>query len=380
MNCKQFRECLDNYESLTADEKLEMTAHTEECEACRQELDFMLSIIETTKSLPRIKPPSDFLDKLNVRIDMEEKKRQQLAKRIIRNMQKNWKQYAAAAACFVLVAVVTSNGKMLVDKMNHSDDGVIQEQTAASDDSGSAAPASTAVPQTVETDSKADLSSAFEETAFPPTAKATAGNTVSANTPDKGTTASPSKGNASVKVSANKPASQIADSGVQAPSSNVSEEKTEDTKQVMQQSSRQQNTESQDYDIAIARMMPDDGISAYGLEGETADYTEDNARNGYSLADRSDNIALSRYYNSENDEDDTEDEPKAIGKLKISSADADRAMNVIQQYSYNSDGDLYTTDPASLALMLSSLNREDVSYTNYTMESDGVIKFKIDFN
>ncbi len=41
----------------------------------KSELEFMRSIISTAKSLPDINVPVDFMEKLNVRIDEEEKKK-----------------------------------------------------------------------------------------------------------------------------------------------------------------------------------------------------------------------------------------------------------------------------------------------------------------
>lgn len=59
-------------------------------------------------------------------------------------VRRNWKQYTAAAACFALVAVVTANSNMFVDKMNGNDDGVIQEETVVTDSDGNTAVSTTA--------------------------------------------------------------------------------------------------------------------------------------------------------------------------------------------------------------------------------------------
>ena len=64
--------------------------------------------------------------------------------RVMRNVRRNWKQYTAAAACFALVAVVTANSNMFVDKMNGNDDGVIQEETVVTDSDGNTAVSTTA--------------------------------------------------------------------------------------------------------------------------------------------------------------------------------------------------------------------------------------------
>lgn len=58
------------------------------------------------------------MEKLNVRIDEEEKKKARITRRVMRNVRRNWKQYTAAAACFALVAVVTATAICSSDKMN----------------------------------------------------------------------------------------------------------------------------------------------------------------------------------------------------------------------------------------------------------------------
>ena len=139
MNCDKFNECLDNYENLSDETKQKMDKHALECANCKSELEFMRSIISTAKSLPDINVPVDFMEKLNVRIDEEEKKKARITRRVMRNVRRNWKQYTAAAACFALVAVVTANSNMFVDKMNGNDDGVIQEETVVTDSDGNTA-------------------------------------------------------------------------------------------------------------------------------------------------------------------------------------------------------------------------------------------------
>ena len=387
MNCERFRECLDNYENLTNEEKAEMTLHAAQCEECASELDFMLSIIETTKSLPSIEPPSDFMDRLNVRIDAEERKKQQIAMRILRNVQRNWRQYSAAAACFALVAVITANGKMLLGKIDGGDNGVISEETVTTGDSDTAAataPTVSAAPQI--NDGKADKpetvnsASLFEEAAVPAAEKASADKKVSAQTaPKASVSASDVKPSAQTAKTAENTASPAADSSAATAAANTeASEKVSEVSTAALSIHTAQAEPKPDYGIAAASITSDVEVSAYSAEADN--YTATSARRAYSLADENNNIALGKYYNTDNGDEDDDDEPKAIGKLKISSADAQKAMDVIQQYSYDQDGDLYTTDAANLTLILSSLNREDVSYTDYTMESDGVVKFKVVFN
>ena len=134
MDCESFGKYLDNYESLTEKEKSDMDEHAANCEECRAELDFFLSMIATAKSLPKIEPPSDFMDKLNARLDAEDK-RVVSASGIIGHFRRYGTRYAAAAACLALVAVITANRSLLTGKMDTAPDGVIREETTVSDGS-----------------------------------------------------------------------------------------------------------------------------------------------------------------------------------------------------------------------------------------------------
>ena len=58
-----------------------MDKHALECTNCKSELEFMRSIISTAKSLPDINVPVDFMEKLNVRIDEEERKSTNVTRR-----------------------------------------------------------------------------------------------------------------------------------------------------------------------------------------------------------------------------------------------------------------------------------------------------------
>ena len=127
MTCEKFAEMLDNYESLTDEEKALMSEHANVCEACRRELDFMRSMINAVRTLPEIKVPDDFLENLNKRIDAEETptRRSVVAGHILHN----WQKYSAVAACLVLAVVIGTNYNTLMDGMNGDDDGVISTVT-----------------------------------------------------------------------------------------------------------------------------------------------------------------------------------------------------------------------------------------------------------
>lgn len=132
MNCDKFADMLDNYACLSDEELRELEAHSEECESCASELDFMRSILATAKELPPIEPPSDFLDSLNSRLDAELAKENPV-QRFMRRSRPYVSKYGAIAACVALVAVVGTNAGVLITRMNNNGNGVISEQKTAFD-------------------------------------------------------------------------------------------------------------------------------------------------------------------------------------------------------------------------------------------------------
>ena len=137
MTCEDFAQKLDNYENITEDEKLEMLLHSQTCAECKKELELMHSIINVTKTLPRLSVPDNFLDALNERIDAETGVKDRIS--IITHLKYNWQKYSAVAACMLLVAVIGTNGDMLVSRMNGNGNGVIVDTvTTTSSPSGQA--------------------------------------------------------------------------------------------------------------------------------------------------------------------------------------------------------------------------------------------------
>ena len=113
MDCDMFLNMLDDYDNLSELEKEQLNNHAKECESCRRELEFLESVIATTKTLPKLEVGEDFLKDLNLRIDQEDIK----VNRRTRHFKRNWQKYSAVAASLVLVAVIGANSDMFVDKM-----------------------------------------------------------------------------------------------------------------------------------------------------------------------------------------------------------------------------------------------------------------------
>lgn len=378
MNCDKFNECLDNYENLSDETKQKMDKHALECANCKSELEFMRSIISTAKSLPDINVPVDFMEKLNVRIDEEEKKKARITRRVMRNVRRNWKQYTAAAACFALVAVVTANSNMFVDKMNGNDDGVIQEETVVTDSDGNAAVSTTAPAVAAQDNAEENQPTVFEETVENtiPENK-TAKSTSSLATAKPQTSASTNSVKSSVVANNSKSTSapsvspKVQNNAV--PSVSAEPEKSDE------------GAVSQKTTAEVADNSND--IQAYSQDDGTADNinnsrtVKSSVEDDYSLAGGA-QIAYGRYYKLDKDGNPIEapEENKPIGSIVISAKDADEALSVIRQYSYDEDGEFYTTSSDRLTSMLSVLSVQGIGYSNYTPAYEGEVTFKLDIS
>lgn len=395
MNCDKFNECLDNYENLSDETKLEMDKHALECANCKSELEFMRSIISTAKSLPDINVPVDFMEKLNVRIDEEEKKKARITRRVMRNVRRNWKQYTAAAACFALVAVVTANSNMFVDKMNGNDDGVIQEETVVTDSDGNTSVSTTAPVVANQDSAEENQPTVFEETVE---------NTIPENKTAKSTsplaTAKPQTSTSTNSVKSSVVANNSKSTSAPSVSSTVQNNTETSVATEPVKTDESQNTVSQettpevnDNSNDIQTYSQNDGIAIASIDVQSGDRpvydgTADNSDNSrtvkssveddYSLASGA-QIAYGRYYKLDKDGNPIEEpeENKPIGSIVISAKDADEALSVIRQYSYDEDGEFYTTSSDRLTSMLSVLSVQGIGYSNYTPAYEGEVTFKL---
>lgn len=332
MDCEKFGKYLDNFENLTENEQLSLLSHASECERCAKELDFMLSVIETVKSLPDIEAPADFMERLNARID-EEERRKTLSSRIAYNVSRNWKQYTAAAACLALVAVLTANGKLLTDRLTGTDDGVIVNDTPVTDGTEPIIPQSVIAEVTEPTVSdNSAVPNAVQETQ-PKTH--TAAQTSERRSVRAARTAQPSE-----------PAVSHADNSAEAVNTDMAE----------QSGIAMASIENNDGMISAYSDEPDEmqgkgrsrsAIAGYTLSGkpvmETADYVE-----------------------------------QGVGRLKISPKDEKKAMEAVMKYSYEVDGDYYTTSADNMVNIFCDLDDCGVDYANYTPgDYEDLIKFQL---
>ncbi|MCD8180045.1 MAG: hypothetical protein LUF26_00985 [Firmicutes bacterium] len=380
MDCEKFNECLDNYENLSEENRVMMAVHAAECESCKRELEFMLSIMETVRTLPKIDTPPDFMDNLNLRIDAVERENRRIAKRIALNIRKNRKRYATAAACFALVAVLTANGKSLIGNMDGSDGsdgGVIIETTVTENSDTAQTQDVEAISEEADTADTAEAAAVEAETAETQTNSAAEPVVKSIKTVAAANTAQTDNQTAAAVAVTAEPVAVTADASEEADTAvSTDTETVADTAIVAETPAAVESAEG----YALQTNSAADGSDGYATtevashpHGEmppNGGWEESDAQVDYSLAEVG-SIAKGRSYNEETNKE------KAIGSLKISESDAERAMDVILMYSYGFSDEYYSTNADSLSMMLSKLSQKGVDYKNYIPSYDGDITFKL---
>lgn len=373
MNCEEFNNKLDNYENLTEEEKNELNEHAKGCDKCGEELTFFLSMISATKSLPEIEVPEDFMLKLNDRLDIEDKKAASIT--IISRFKKNWVQYTSIAASIALVAVITANRGILLNRIRGAENGVVTEDNnGKGDDTGSD---NSVVPiepmgevaQIGETKTEdneittAVIASASKSNPAPKTSTTSSGGSKGASWRGK------ESDTVSDRVSET-------ESIIESNNDSYSESKTDS------------NMSSDDYAIALAGVINAETATAnvnYDMKPAevSASLRANKVMEDYSLSSNEGGmIAYGRYYSiDQNGRPIMEQKGKAataVGSIKISSSDEKTVKNVLKQYPHDKKDDVYTTGSENVNQILTDLSDEGVKYTDYLVGGSDDVKFKVE--
>ncbi|MEE0410962.1 MAG: hypothetical protein UD759_09285, partial [Clostridia bacterium] len=120
MICSEFFALLDNYESITDEQRAEMEKHTAECETCRKELEFFKSVMCNLASIPTPEAPKTLIDKVNAKLDAE--------KPVVVGFKWNFRVLSTVAACLAIgLAVGINNGYIKDAITGNGTDGIINE-------------------------------------------------------------------------------------------------------------------------------------------------------------------------------------------------------------------------------------------------------------
>lgn len=378
MKCTDFEKYLDNYENLNNSEKNNMLDHAAMCEKCQAELDFFLSMISTAKSLPKIEPPMGFADALNARLDKEDKRVVSLSGPAY-HLRRNRKQYAALAACLALITLLTANHSSLLKQFETDDSGVIIEETVEQDtadpiteDAGTAA-------EVTETSQVSDAAGQDNTVRNVQTAHSPASRPASSKPRARASEApvyTETPVIQSQSTAASEPAAYSSDETVAV----QAEEAPVQANNMGRSAGRSRTAVSEDYGIALAGVLNSGNETAavqYDLKPDEVSASLQR-KSDYSIVE-DESIAYGRYYKLDKYSNPISN-ATAIGTLKISASDADLAMDILNRYSIDTNGGVYTTDSVNLSLILSKLRNNDISFTDYTVSDHGEVKFKIQFN
>lgn len=389
MICNDFQKMLDNYENLSETERLQMTIHAGECKKCREDLDFLLAVINTAKRLPDIKAPEDFIDKLNARIDLENIQTRRKA-RSKRSFAFGWKKYGSVAACMLLAAVIGVNGKSLVSRMSgqNSGDGVITEEKIVSD--GNSAP-SAQTPAAINTPTasqlpaessapKADMAAIPSLTApvYTPANTAKPANAASgAGTGNASSSAGVSKSVLTVTPSVTRAPSKPTAAPTVAPAENAATGEDVVKGFSIAEETPSPDTAAEPYTLAKGTYVtPDKNTRAAEQKANTNDLTAGEATS---------ELALGLYTPIDKDGNPTEyavvTEPiqgaAVSSSILVSSEDEEKVRSLMNKYVTGNYDAYYMTTEDKLNNMFEEMDREGINYENYIDNSGGRISFRL---
>lgn len=387
MTCSEFQSLLDEYESLSDEQKLNMTLHTAECESCRNDLDFMLSVINVTKNLPPIKAPDNFISELNKRIDLEEiKQKRKLA--VIRTYMTEWKRYGAVAACLLLAVVVGFNGKSLVSDMTNNGNGIITEEVTTFDvpkdvsqnpveNSGSEVPTLSTdivVPKVGENRAEAVNNAAL----VTPAVKATAKPVTKATAEPKNNSVSTVKSVDNVAVQTQEP-------------TNIKEQNNLDISTPSPAADNEAATASVAYngtDVNEPYTLQRDGYKISQDSVEVASVNEpdvNSVASGYVVASDKEQLALGLYTPLDMSGNPTDydfdtgviaDSP-IVDSILVSSEDEAVVRDLISRYITGNYGMYYMSTEDKLNRFFDELDKAGISYEKFLKSSTNRISFKL---
>lgn len=380
MLCEEFGKMLDNYEHLTDEEKLSLNEHAAQCAHCREELDFMLRMLDQLNTLPAIEVPADFSDKLNKRLDLE---RGVGFGRMLSSVRRNYRRYSTVAACLMLAVIIGANGKALINRLQPEVyEGTVVENTDKP--SGAEEQIETAV-----TETKPDKEESVKEDVSENIQKASAdtagsGRTVAAakpksevnnkNTAVRETSGSVNQFNA---VSSDKAQQSIntepdAQTGFLG-RGRMAEENTETDTASLEAGSYSVRKTPENYTIARGvYRLPDPEIAEVeapsAINNEPLEISEIKAQPDTT-------IARGRYYIPADDGYIAIDNGNEIG---VNGEDAERAAQLIEQYADVKNDSYYVINSEDIPSMLEHMDGEGITYQNKMGSSDNEkVSFKL---
>ena len=395
MQCDEFREHLDNYESLTDSEKHTLEDHAKECESCREELEFMLSVISVTKNLPEIKAPDDFIERLNERIDREDRK--QIVGRY-RTIKFEWKRYGSVAACLLLAAVVGVNGRNIVSDMTDTKGGVISESTVTADSVHNDVQTAdnTVTAQTTDSTRETEADNATAHT--PALAKENTMPEIKSSVPsvhnrefESNIAQRQTSGGANIKSSAeNTPSAYNAPAvRTEQPSGGDVSDKTAAETAAPQQQAAVTETDSnaaEPYTLARERYsIPIESVPYGSSDPEQKTDNSANKSDGYAISEEKASIALGKYTpidangNSTDYQVDVQDvsDVPAGSSILVSSEDEEKVRSLMGRYITGNYGIYYMTTEDKLNKMFEEMDKAGINYEKFMSNSSERVSFKL---
>lgn len=383
VDCENFHKKLADYENLSVSERAEFLEHTETCGICADEWANYNKMLETIRSFPELKAPDDFISKLNERIDKEKPARER-PPGVWTHLKHHGYRYSAAAACVMLAVVIGVNSTEFVDKMRGSDSevpvGITNLSTESPQDAENAkAPDKTSEPTSTPSASAAPSlrpttrpassgSGSVSNTTVPRATQKPVATAIPSNKSNKSTPSTPTL---SPRVTAepiqeeyNAPEANnmtgFNNQPAVTPESHTFSEGTEEAPQSTEASSGTSVPEvtpsNNDTMVASADTSDEDEIAVNSMMDPSL----------YSLPEANDNASGGGSGGGSGYSRSTE----TSNSIEVSSANAERAREIISEYSIASDGDCYSVSSDRMEEFLEAMNNAGIEYDQNCVEMD----------
>lgn len=360
MKCSEFAQLLDNYANLDQKQLDELEQHAAECDKCREELEFFRMITETTASLASPIPPSDLIDKINDRIDNEQKQR--IFVSVMENIRVNLRHYAMVAACLVVGVIVGLNSKMMNERISGTDnDGIIKSEIHTSENGT----------DQVSENGTGSVSGPVLTPHLPEPTASTDKDHSNTNTVIPETDNSVNKGRS------------VAESSAPVPARNESSGYSYNVPQRAALATAQPETQQQSAANDVQYTQPAtnaDNITAASATTETVPEQSNDVytveRDGYHLPEETqetvsegtvnevESYSLAQNENTEEYGYSVQNSDVSPDQLAVSYDDADRVISILSEFSIENNGEACIASSADFDVFLSQLDAEGIEY-NY---------------
>lgn len=354
MDCTEFKRYLTNYENLTDKEKSDMDNHASECELCATELTEYIDMLSALRSLPKLETPDDFIDSLNAKLDIIDAEKKFGIWKYLKTYSC---RYGAVAACLALVAVIGFNNNSLIDTMLRNANSVEDEYVVISEI------------EEYEVDSTAVPSASPKDNISVPTQQPATVTQKPAGleTQKPSATAVPQTRNTNNISTSKETVHNVSTPTLSPTKEQMPKDNTSVTATAPPADTESKNESTASVPVVASNMVPEDDSNQPAVDENNLNPDE------YSLPDMPDTRSI----------DDNETVVSSYSNInqnsiEVSLENADKAREIIAEYSVANDGEYYSINSDQLEELLQAMNSAGVDYDeNCTYQESDTVTFRL---